>query len=39
MAEVLGENKHVSLLTKTLEEEKETDERLTQLAKTANSLD
>ena len=39
MAEVLGENKHVSLLTKTLEEEKETDEKLTQLAKTANSSD
>jgi ferritin-like metal-binding protein YciE len=39
MAEVLGENKHVSLLAKTLEEEKETDEKLTQLAKTANSSD
>src|ERR1700689_450984 len=39
MAEVLGENKHVSLLEKTLEEEKETDEKLTQLAKTANSSD
>ncbi|MGA8271323.1 MAG: ferritin-like domain-containing protein [Candidatus Sulfotelmatobacter sp.] len=39
MAEVLAENKHVSLLAKTLEEEKETDEKLTQLAKTANSSD
>lgn len=31
-AEVLGENEHVSLLEETLQEEKETDEKLTQLA-------
>jgi ferritin-like metal-binding protein YciE len=37
MAEVLGENEHVSLLTETLEEEKETDEKLTELAQKANS--
>jgi ferritin-like metal-binding protein YciE len=32
MAETLGENNHVSLLEETLEEEKETDEKLTELA-------
>jgi ferritin-like metal-binding protein YciE len=37
MAEELGENEHVSLLTETLEEEKETDEKLTELAQDANS--
>lgn len=37
MAEVLGENDHVSLLTETLDEEKDTDEKLTQLAKEANT--
>lgn len=37
MAEELGEDEHVSLLTETLEEEKETDEKLTQLAQDANS--
>lgn len=37
IAEELGENEHVSLLTETLEEEKETDEKLTQLAQDANS--
>lgn len=31
-AELLGEDEHVSLLEQTLEEEKETDEKLTQLA-------
>jgi ferritin-like metal-binding protein YciE len=36
-AEVLGENEHVSLLEQTLEEEKQTDEKLTQLAKQINS--
>ena len=36
-AELLGENEHVSLLEQTLEEEKETDEKLTQLAKRINS--
>lgn len=36
MAEELGEDKHVSLLTETLEEEKETDEKLTELARQAN---
>jgi ferritin-like metal-binding protein YciE len=36
MAEKLGENEHVSLLTETLDEEKETDEKLTELAETAN---
>ena len=33
MAETLGESNHVSLLEKTLEEEKETDEKLTHVAK------
>ena len=37
-AELLGENEHVSLLEQTLEEEKETDEKLTQLAEQINSL-
>ena len=37
MAEVLGESQHVTLLTDTLEEEKETDEKLTELAQKANS--
>ena len=35
-ARVLGEEKHVSLLNETLEEEKETDEKLTSLAKDIN---
>jgi len=37
MAEELGQADHVSLLTSTLDEEKETDEKLTQLAEEANS--
>ena len=37
IAEVLGENEHVSLLEQTLEEEKQTDEKLTQLAEQINS--
>jgi ferritin-like metal-binding protein YciE len=36
-AELLGENEHVSLLEQTLEEEKETDEKLSQLAEQINS--
>jgi ferritin-like metal-binding protein YciE len=32
LAEALGEDEHVSLLTETLDEEKETDEKLTELA-------
>src|SRR6202011_1361060 len=36
-AELLGENEHVSLLERTLEEEKETDEKLTLLAEQINS--
>ena len=36
-AKVLGETKHASLLEETLEEEKETDEKLTQLAKEINA--
>jgi ferritin-like metal-binding protein YciE len=36
MAETLGEDDHVSLLEETLEEEKETDETLTQLAEQIN---
>lgn len=36
-AELLGENEHVSLLEQTLEEEKQTDEKLTQLAGQINS--
>ena len=35
-AEVLGEDEHVSLLEDTLQEEKETDEKLTQLANEIN---
>jgi len=35
-AELLGENEHVSLLEQTLEEEKETDEKLTELAGSIN---
>lgn len=35
-ARVLGEDEHVSLLEQTLEEEKETDEKLTELAKDIN---
>ena len=37
MAETLGEDDHVSLLEQTLEEEKETDERLTELAEQINN--
>jgi ferritin-like metal-binding protein YciE len=37
MAEVLGEDEHVSLLTETLDEEKETDEKLTELAQEINA--
>lgn len=36
-ANLLGEEDHASLLKQTLEEEKETDEKLTELAKTINS--
>ena len=36
-AEILGENEHVSLLEQTLEEEKQTDEKLSQLAEEMNS--
>jgi ferritin-like metal-binding protein YciE len=36
-AELLGENEHVTLLEKTLEEEKNADEKLTQLAEEINS--
>ena len=36
-ANVLGENEHVSLLEQTLEEEKQTDEKLTQLAEEINA--
>ena len=36
-AELLGENEHVSLLEQTLEEEKQTDEKLTQMAENINS--
>ncbi len=35
-AELLGENEHVSLIEQTLEEEKQTDQKLTQLAKQIN---
>ena len=35
-AKVLGENEHVSLLEETLQEEKETDDKLTALAKEIN---
>jgi ferritin-like metal-binding protein YciE len=37
MAETLGETDHVSLLEETLEEEKETDEKLTKLAEQINT--
>ena len=37
MAETLGESNHVSLLEETLEEEKETDEKLTELAGQINT--
>jgi len=36
-AEILGENEHASLLEQTLEEEKQTDEKLTQLGEKINS--
>ncbi|MGH9498821.1 MAG: ferritin-like domain-containing protein [Terriglobales bacterium] len=36
-AKLLGKNEHVSLLEETLQEEKDTDEKLTELAKTINS--
>lgn len=36
-AELLGENEHVSLLEQTLEEEKQTDKKLSQLAEQINS--
>jgi ferritin-like metal-binding protein YciE len=36
-AELMGEEEHVSLLDETLEEEKQTDEKLTQLAEDINS--
>jgi len=35
-AEILGENEHVSLLEQTLEEEKQTDQKLTDLAQEIN---
>jgi ferritin-like metal-binding protein YciE len=35
-ARILGEDRHMSLLEQTLQEEKETDEKLTQLAKGIN---
>ena len=35
-AKILGEKQHVSLLEETLEEEKETDKKLTNLAKEIN---
>lgn len=37
MAEKLGEDEQASLLTETLDEEKETDQKLTELAETANT--
>jgi len=37
MAETFGEDKHVSLLEETLQEEKETDEKLTELADQINT--
>jgi ferritin-like metal-binding protein YciE len=36
-AELLGEDEHVPLLEQTLEEEKQTDEKLTQLAQDINA--
>jgi ferritin-like metal-binding protein YciE len=35
-AKILGETEHVTLLEETLQEEKETDEKLTELAKDIN---
>ncbi len=37
LAEALGEDEHVSLLSETLDEEKETDERLTDIAEQINA--
>jgi ferritin-like metal-binding protein YciE len=37
-AQLLGEDEHVSLLEQTLEEEKQTDEKLTALAEDVNSM-
>ncbi len=37
LAELLGENEHVSLLEETLEEEKQADEKLTELSEEINS--
>jgi len=37
MAETLGEDNHASLLEETLKEEKETDDKLTELAEQINS--
>jgi ferritin-like metal-binding protein YciE len=37
IAKVLGETKHASLLDQTLEEETDTDEKLTELAEKINS--
>ncbi|HWJ17515.1 MAG TPA: DUF892 family protein, partial [Geobacterales bacterium] len=36
-AELLGDREHVSLLEQTLQEEKQTDDKLTQLAERINS--
>ncbi len=36
-AELLGESEHVSLIEQTLQEEKQTDDKLTQLAERINS--
>lgn len=37
LAELMGEDEHVSLLEQTLEEEKQTDQKLTELAENVNS--
>ena len=37
LAELMGENEHVTLLEQTLEEEKQTDQKLTELAEDVNS--
>jgi ferritin-like metal-binding protein YciE len=37
LAELLGENDHVALIAQTLEEEKQADEKLTQIAESINS--
>jgi ferritin-like metal-binding protein YciE len=37
LAEELGQSEHASLLNETLEEEKRTDEKLTELAKQINA--